>query len=443
MSDIEVEVTALAAGGDGVARDANGRVTFVPRTAPGDVVRVRLTKQTKSFARGDVVEVLRPSAVRVPPPCEYFVAGCGGCQWQHVERAAQLAAKRAIVTNALRNLPGLVVDDVLDPAPPYGWRRRARFHVHGGKVGLYAYGSRDVIALTHCPQLESALDAALRVITPLTPPDGELALLLGHKGEIVVGVERAWRGAAALIGRANIVGVIAGNDRHGDAIIEVEPGLSGGPWDFAQASAAGNAALVSVARSALSSISSASGAPSPSGEGPRKRLLELHAGSGNFTRAFIADGWDVIASDVAAPTRPGENVRLVVAAPPEGSLHAARVEVIAAAPMKSADDAHVDSAKQVGDLRFEVGAADAVLARVAGPFDAIVLDPPRTGALEAMAGIAKHAPPLVVYISCDPATLARDAQKLVEAGYRAERAWPLDLMPQTSHVEVVLRLVRV
>ena len=74
--------------------------------------------------------------------------------------------------------------------------------------------------------------------------------------------------------------------------------------------------------------------------------------------------------------------------------------------------------------------------------DAVVLDPPRTGALEAMAGIAELGPPVIVYVSCDPATLARDAEKLVAAGYRAERAWPVDLMPQTSHIEVVLRLTR-
>lgn len=386
MTVIDVEVTSLAAGGDGVARDANGRVTFVPRSAPGDLVRTRLVKQTKSFARGELVEIVRPSTLRVAPPCEYFAAGCGGCQWQHVDRAAQLAAKHAIVTNALRKLPGLVVEDVLAPAPAYGWRRRARFHVHAGKVGLYALASHDVIAIDHCPQLEPELDAALQIVASLSPPDGELALLRGHRGEIVVGVERAWRGAGAVVGRAQIAGVVAGDTSTGSTVIEVEPGLWGGPWDFAQASAAGNAALVATARHAVGT--------------QRGRLLELHAGAGNFTRGFVADGWDVIASDVVAPQRPIERAR------------------------------------------FEVGPAEQVLARVADSFDAIVLDPPRTGALDAMAGIARHAPPIVVYVSCDPATLARDAQKLVEAGYRAERAWPVDLMPQTSHVEVVLRLTK-
>ena len=128
-SEIEVDVTALAAGGDGVARDADGRVTFVPRSAPGDRVRVRIVKATKSFARGEVVDIVQASPSRVPPPCEYFVAGCGGCQWQHVDRTAQLAAKHALVAGALRKLPGLAIESVLAPAPAYGWRRRARFHV--------------------------------------------------------------------------------------------------------------------------------------------------------------------------------------------------------------------------------------------------------------------------------------------------------------------------
>ena len=384
MTRIELDITALAAGGDALGRDTSGRVTFVARAAPGDRVLVRLGKQTKSFARGDLEEVLVPSAVRVEPPCEYFRAGCGGCQWQHVARAAQLEAKQAILAGALRQLAGLAIERIADPAPPYGWRRRARFHVMGGKVGLFELASHRVLAIAHCPQLEPALDAALHAVAASSPPDGELALVRGHTGAIAVGIARAWKGAAALVGRAGIVGVKSGDDVHGDAVIEIEPGLWGGPWDFAQASAAGNAALVAAAREAL-------------GPGPG-RLLELHAGAGNFTRAFAAAGWDVTPSDAVQPARaPG---------------------------------------------RFEVGTAEEVLARVAGPFDAVALDPPRTGAKEAIAGIVRHAPRTIVYISCDPATLARDAAQLVAAGYRAERAWPIDLMPQTSHVEIVLRLVR-
>ena len=349
----ELAITALAAGGDGVGRDADGRVTFVPRTAPGDRVRVRVVRTARSFARAELVEVLAPSPDRVPPPCIHFTRGCGGCQWQHVARPAQLAAKQAIVENALRKLH-VRVHPIADPAPPYGWRRRARFHVAGGRAGLYAYGSHDLVAIDHCPQLMPALDAAYAVLAAAGPPDGELELALAADGTVAAGSE----------------------------LVELEPGLWLRARDFAQASADGNRALIALVRAALPA--------------PRGRLLELYAGAGNFTRALVADGWDVIASDVIAPARP-------------------------VAP-------------------FEHGPATEVLERVSGPFDAIVLDPPRTGAAESIAGIVQHAPRTIVYVSCDPATLARDAERLVAAGYRASDAWPVDVMPQTAHVEVVLVL---
>jgi 23S rRNA (uracil1939-C5)-methyltransferase len=410
-------VTALAAGGDGVARDGNGRVVFVPRTAPGDRVRVRVIEAKKAFARGEVVELVEAGAARVTPPCDAFARGCGGCAWLHVARAAQLAAKQELVAGALRKLVapevgtddagaarssrlagGLRVHAIGDPCAPLGWRRRARFHVAGGVVGLYAHGSHRVVPLAACPQLEPRLDAALAAAIAARPPDGELALLAGHAGDILVATRAAWpaggelvdrtappfggaagRGQAPTGVRARIVGV----NGHGAQTIEVEPGLSGGAWDFAQASAAGNAALVACAAAAL-------------GPGPGA-LLELHAGSGNLTRAFAAAGWTVTPSDVVRPAHAPGN--------------------------------------------FVAGAAADVVAAHAARVDAVALDPPRTGAADALAGIARLAPRTIVYVSCDPATLARDAAQLVAAGYAATDAWPLDLMPQTAHVEVVLRLV--
>lgn len=378
-------ITALAAGGDGVARD-DGRVTFVPRTVPGDRVRARLVQVTKSFARAQLVSVEEPSPDRVEPACPHFTRGCGGCTWLHVSRAAQLAAKQAIVANALRKL-GLAIHPIEDPAPPLGWRRRARFHIARGQVGLYAESSHTVLPIDRCPQLEPALDAALAKVRGASPPDGELTLLLGYRSEIVVGVARPWPIGASLIGQAGIVGVVAAGEgeTHGVGVIEIEPGLWGGPNDFAQSSATGNAALIARTRTA--------GARGPG------RLVELYAGSGNFTRSLIEDGWDVIATDGVAPPRP-------VAA----------------------------------DQR--TGSVADVLASIEGPVDAIVLDPPRTGAADAIDGIVRLSPRVIVYVSCDPATLARDLDRLVGAGYRATDAWPIDLMPQTAHVEVVVRLER-
>jgi len=382
---VELTVTALAAGGDGVARDEGGRVTFVARTAPGDRLLARVTRATKSFAHAELLDVLQPSPHRVEPPCPHFTDGCGGCQWQHVTRAEQLRAKQAIVSGALRKLVGLTVHDIADPAPPLGWRRRARFHVAGGKVGLFALESHRVIAIDHCPQLEARLDAALGQVAAWSPPDGELALVVGHAGDVAVGVGKPWKAAARLVGKAAIRGVIAGDATYGDPVIELEPGLWGGPWEFAQASAAGNAALIARTREAVGT-----------GAG---RLVELYAGSGNITRALVADGWQVIAADVTAPVKP------------VGAEHL-------------------------------VGPVADTLASLTGPVSALVLDPPRTGAADSLDDIVRLAPSVIAYVSCDVATLARDAERLVAAGYRATDAWPIDVMPQTAHIEVVMRLVR-
>jgi 23S rRNA (uracil1939-C5)-methyltransferase len=311
-----------------------------------------------------------------------------------VARPAQLAAKQAIASTALRRLEGLAIHPIEDPAPALGWRRRARFHVAGGRTGLFALGSHRVLPIASCPQLVPALDAARAAAAGATPPDGELALVGDAAGAIAVGVERPWRGADRLVGRAGIAGVEVAGSAHGDPVIELEPGLWVGPRDFAQASRAGNAAL-------RARVVAAVGAP-PAAPHGSAHLLELFAGAGNLTRALVAAGWDVDASDVEPPRR----------AVPWRFARATAADALAAAA--------------------SAGAAPA----------AVVLDPPRTGALDAMEGIARLAPGVVVYVSCDPATLARDAARLVAAGYRATDAWPLDLMPQTAHVEVVLRLER-
>ncbi len=382
---LELDIDSLAAGGDGVGRDASGRVTFVPRTAPGDRVRARILKQTKTFARAELVEVLTPSPSRALPPCAHFTEGCGGCEWMHVSRPAQLAAKQAIVVGALRKLEGLTVHPIADPAPPLGWRRRARFHVGGDAVGLYQLGTHRIVPIASCPQLEPRLDTAYQKTAGLTPPSGELALLIGHAGDIALATTRPWRLALSLVESDWLSGVVSAGVSVGEPVIEVEPGLWGTPWDFAQASAAGNAELIARVDHAI-------------GPGPGV-LLELFAGNGNLTRGLVAAGWSVTATDGVKPTKP----------PTEDYLD---------------------------------GEVTEVLSKLRGPFDAVVLDPPRAGAADALAAIVRLSPRVIAYVSCDPATLARDATKLIEAGYRATDAWPIDLMPQTSHVEVVLRLER-
>ncbi len=404
-SSLELSIESLAAGGDGVARDAGGRVVFVPRAAPGDRVRATVTEEHKSFARAQLDTVLEAGPGRVEPPCALFASGaCGGCQWQHLSAEAQRQAKQAIVSAALRRLvdAGLVIEPLRAPVPALGWRRRARLHwvrtrrADAALIGFFAPGSRHVTDVDACPQLEPALGAALaaihRVLAPALTGRGEIDLVAGEGGGVHVTVRGpcAPAAASALADAPEVAGVRLGRRQFGAATVALEPGLEAEAGDFAQASATGNAALLETVE--LASAARKGG-----------RVLELYAGSGNLTRV-LADG----ASAVVAVER-----------------------------------AQPAAAVEGGNVSFRQGAAEEevrILARHGETFDLVVLDPPRTGAAETCRLLPRLGATQVVYVSCDPATLARDAAVLVDAGYVPVRAWPIDMMPQTAHVEVVLVL---
>jgi len=154
---LDLDVTGVAHGGWCVARDGGGRVVFVRHALPGERVRARVTEATASFARAEAVEVLRPSPDRVAPRCPHArPGGCGGCDWQHADLAAQRRLKAEVVREQLRRLAGLdrevTVEPVAGDADGLGWRTRVRFSVGpGGTAGLLAHRSHDVVEVGDCP----------------------------------------------------------------------------------------------------------------------------------------------------------------------------------------------------------------------------------------------------------------------------------------------------
>lgn len=403
--DLELTIDALAAGGDGVGRDDDGRVTFVPLAAPGDRVRVRVVEQHKRFARGELVEVIAPSPDRVAPACELF-GTCGGCQWQHVAREAQLRAKQAIVAHALRRVigpgaGGMELLPIQAPGEPLGWRRRARLRWVRRRRGDVVLGfvrarSHEIVDAVRCPQLlpaaQHAVDAARELLGPGLYGKGTLAVLAGHAGAVHAAIEGSARPEAieAWVGSGAVAGVRLGGRTWGAETIELEPGLRGRADAFAQPSLAGNRALcAAVAREA----------------GGYARVVELYAGSGNLTRVLRDAG----ATRVVAIDHAGEG---------------------------QDEDAVVRWRR--GDVAQQLVA----LVEDERRFDLAVLDPPRAGAADAVALLPRLEPSRILYVSCDPATLARDLDTLTAAGYRPLRAQPIDLMPQTSHVEVIVTLDR-
>jgi 23S rRNA (uracil1939-C5)-methyltransferase len=381
---LELRIEALAAGGDGVAHAPDGRVVFVPFTAPGDRVRVAIGLRRARWMRGEVEALLEAGPGRTDPLCPLFGV-CGGCDWQHLAYETQLEAKRAILRDAIERIAHLPVPERFafhaSPAP-YGYRSRARVAAEGGRVGFRRRRSHAVCSASRCPVLVPALDEPLARLAGSPPqPTGEWELTAGSAGSTcLAGVPVRDSGAWVEIEAAGErLRISAGTFLQANQALRE-------PLARAVVEAAGSGAL----------------------------CLELFAGAGLFTLP-LARRFERV---VALEAHPGAVADL------EENLAAAglgEVEIVA----QAAEDA------------FASGALAALRP------DAVVLDPPRAGLEPAgREGLARLAAPRVVYVSCDPATLARDVAVLADRGYALVALEGFDLFPQTAHVEAVARLER-
>ena len=430
---LEVTIESLAFGGDGVAHAP--RAVFVPDAAPGDRLRVRIVEEHPHWARAEIVETIVRSPFRRDPPCPY-ASRCGGCSWQHVVEETQAEAKRRAVEDALRRIGGLndlTVPPVIAPGPALRYRRRIRFHVsrQGERVltGFLRPRSSRVVDVDACLQMTEGLERVYRALRAALAESGcpggvaEIELAVGSDDGAAVAAfhlprepprsERApvARFAQGLLRGGALAGWAALSPEGGilDAGGEItlthdfpEGSVPGAPftlrrrgWAFSQASFLANLVLVRTALAAM-------GDPFPS------RVLELYAGSGNFTLPLTSLSGEVVAV--------------------EGDRDAAR---------------ELEDNLQAAGRRARVIAGDVAqaLARV-DPVDAVLLDPPRAGAAEAMALLLSMAPRRIVYVSCHPATLARDLARLAGGGYRVADVRAIDAFPQTWHVETVATCVR-
>jgi 23S rRNA (uracil1939-C5)-methyltransferase len=384
--EILVEITGLAPGGDAVGRQRggqdDGRVTFVPLAAPGELVRARVVRARARVAWAELSGIERPGSARVTPPCPLF-GRCGGCQWQHVDEATQRRQKGGFVSRAL----GIEVGEARAVGPAYGYRERARLHVApGGRaIGFLARRSHEVVDVPACLLLAPSLARALPVLrAEAAGASGgdQIPLQGGRDGEVAwlhAGRMRRLEPAPAPLEARDI----EARDPGGwpDVAEPGGPSLRVPPGGFSQVGLAANRALVTAVSEALG--------PDPG------RVLELHAGSGTFTRALVERATEVIASDAD---------RAAVA---RGQLNAPRARWYLASAL--------------GDE----------------PADTVVVDPPREGLDALSLARAAAARRRLVYVSCDPQTLARDGKALAARGWRLQSAVAFDLMPQTHHVEVV------
>jgi 23S rRNA (uracil1939-C5)-methyltransferase len=399
-----VRILRLAAGGDGVGRLEDGRTVFVPRSAPGDLVELTRVREHRRFARARVARVLEPAPERVGARCPHYVEDdCGGCQLQHIASSAQREARRTFVGDALRRIAKLDVPDpeLVPASEDFEYRTKITLHVDEGgrRIGLHPLDRPDyAFELARChitrPELMSLWEevGSLRELLP----GGVRHIVLrldrwGHRH--VVLVTRPRTGAAALHDAMKARGVAA--------TLWVQPEGEG--------ASAVSAADQPFPATVFEQVHPAMGdrvrahAVAALGDIARRHVWDLYAGIGETTAALA----DANASVESVESDP----RAVAEAEARGP-RAARL----------------------------VGRVEQVVGRLRSP-DLVITNPPRTGMDERVtAALDAAAPSRIVYISCDPATLARDLGRL--QGFRLSSALAFDLFPQTAHVETVAVLDR-
>ena len=414
----------MAHGGEALGR-SGGKVVFVDGGLPGEQVQAAVYEERPHYARARLVQVLRPSPDRIDVPrCPHFgdplerfspdgvalaTRFCGGCQWQHIAYAAQLRYKREILVDQLRRI-GKVEEPPVQPTigmrEPWGYRNHAQFRiVEDGRLGFIGIDGRSVVGIDVCHIIHPLLQELLEALELDFPALERVALRAGIRtGDQMVVLETTADEppaveiditcscvlllsdgvAVALAGRTYIVEELAGRRFR----------ISAG--SFFQANTEMAEVLVETVRRYLA----------PTGS---ETLLDAYCGVGTFGLCLVND------------------VRQVVG--------------IEANPI-ALDDALENTAEGENAVFYE-GTVGAALPVIEEEIDIAVLDPPRQGLEpEALEALVDRAPSRIAYVSCDPATLARDVRRFREAGYELVEVQPVDMFPQTYHIEAVALLVR-
>lgn len=412
MTRARVTLTDVAFGGEAIGR-LDGRVVFVPFGLPGEEVEIELTEERRDFARGEIVEMVSASTDRVEPRCQYFGA-CGGCAWQHAAYPAQLALKRQVVADQLRRIGGIAEADSLVQPPigmldPWNYRNQTRF-AFGRRYGELCFtrrGTHRMIGIEACDIAQAPINAQLSALQRRLP--GKKLHQVVIRSSINTGqtlVNPALPESPEIASGQPTIEEEILNRRFrvaADAFFQVNTRRE--PRDLP--------ATIRAAR-----------APLPAAGLSMADLLGL----------LVLDRLDPRASDVALDLYCGVGVFASLLAPLVN-------RVIGVEESKPAIRDARHNCTDLPNVSFVAGKSEHILATLDEQPTAVVLDPARVGcAPDVLQALLRLRPERLVYVSCDPATLARDLRLLLDGGYQLQDVQPLDMFPQTYHVECVATL---
>ena len=372
-------IEKLVYGGEGLAR-VEGKVVFIPYVLPGEMVRAEVSRIKNDLWRGRLLEVIEPSPARVAAPCPYFQR-CGGCHYQHAGYDQQLEQKRLILREVLRRVGKIEFSGDIGTIAGERWqyRNRVQLHIANGAVGYFEHGSHKLCAIDRCPIVSPALNDAIAKLSRGLPPATATVELFTNETQVQV----------------NIL------DRVPKAALAIFESLgSGAPLEYNGFRVSRNS-FFQVNRFLVEQLVECA-----IGDLAGESAVDLYAGVGLFA------------------VRLAERYKKVTAV--ESSQSAFR------------DLEH--NAQQ--SVHAVIATSEEFLAGLTEIPELVLADPPRAGlGKQVVRELARIRAPHVTIVSCDPATLARDLQGLLGAGYRMEKVTLVDLFPQTFHLETVVALV--
>ena len=397
-----ITIEGMAYGGDGFGRSADGKMLFVPHTAPGDTITCEPLEEHARWAKAALVDVLEPASERTTPRCPHY-GECGGCHYQHLTYPAQLAIKTDIVRSQLRRIGNIPEPPVLAAIPsstPWHTRNQLQFHQDAeGRLGYHRTGSNQVLPVETCllpqdviaelwPRLELDPLPGVKRIAIRADSDENAMIVFHSRTPADVEMHMDAPASVAWVSSRGTQ-ILGGEDRLRYRVRERDFLVS--PASFFQANSNMIETLVAQVFSLLNLQ-------------PGETLFDLYAGVGLFS-AFAAEAGAIVVAVESSP-----------AAAEDFALNLDEFDTVSL---------------------YQANTALA-LSEIPGRADAFVLDPPRAGmSREARQALINLSPPRMVYISCDTATFARDARRLIEAGYALRSVQPLDLFPQTFHIEQI------
>lgn len=405
MSEIRVKITDIAQGGDALARH-EGKVIFVPYALPGEDVLVELTEEKAKYARARLLEVITSSAQRVEPRCPHF-GTCGGCQWQHIAYETQLSLRENILRSQLKrigHLSDVRVQPTIGMSEPWHYRNHVQLHLdENGKLGFMAATKHRVVAIQECPimhplvadifaDLQIDFQELGRVSIRAGVTTGQQLLILETLGETPPALEVDIPISCVFLLEDGTPITYVGDNYITENLAERSFRISA--TSFFQINTPQTDKVLETVREYL--------VPEPSDV-----LLDVYCGVGTFGLSLADEVSKVIGIEES-----------------EAAVADARF-----------------NSQGVASVQFLQGKAEELLPNLEEKVDIAILDPPRQGCHpKALTALLKMAPRKITYVSCDPATLARDAKRLVRGGYELVKVQPVDVFPQTSHVETVALL---